>query len=249
MCTLSWIPTGSGYVLMFNRDEQRSRQSALPPALRQRNKVTFLAPTDADHGGTWLLVNAHGLSVCLLNHYPEIPPPQPGQTTVSRGNVVLACADSANVAEVMERGRSMCQDTYRPFQLVAIDATGGAELTWNGRSCASSALDTEGTMLTSSFYQPDATVRARRDAFARIVGTIGTATVDRLEAFHRYRGDGPATAVRMSRPDACTHSIARIVMSGRDGCARFYYEPQPEITPAGPPVDIRLALCSQQACT
>ena len=248
MCTLTWRPTGSGYVLLFNRDEQRSRKPALPPTHRQRNGVSFLAPTDADHGGTWLLVNAHGLSVCLLNHYPAIPPPQREQT-VSRGHLVLGCADSTSVNEVMERGRSMHLAAYPPFQLVAIDAAGGAELTWDGRSCTTSALGADGAMLTSSSFHPDAIPHARRVMFSRIVGDIGTATADRLEVFHRHCGDDPAAAVRMSRPDACTHSIARIVLSEREGTANFYYEPQSEIAPVGPPLNINLPLCSQRACS
>jgi hypothetical protein len=235
-------------VLLFNRDEQRSRKPALPPIRRQRNGVSFLVPTDADHGGTWMMVNTHGLSVCLLNHYPAIPPPRVEQT-VSRGTLVLICADSTNAAEVMERGRSMDLAAYQPFQLVAVDATGGASLTWDGRSCTTSKLDAEGAMLSSSSFHPDTIVRARRVMFSRIVGPVGAATADRLEAFHRHRGDDPAAAVRMSRPDACTHSIARIVVSEREGTASFYYEPQSEITPAGPPLDICLPLRSPQACS
>jgi hypothetical protein len=235
-------------VLLFNRDEQRSRKPALLPTRRQRNGVGFLAPTDADHGGTWLMVNAHGLSVCLLNHYPEMPPARL-EHAVSRGKLVLKCSDCMHAIEVVERVRLMNLAVYQPFQLVAVDASGGVVLTWDGCSCTTSLLGTEGAMISSSSFDPDAVVRARRGMFRRIVGPAGTATIERLEAFHRHRGDNPVTAVRMSRPDACTHSIARIVVSEREGTANFYYEPQSEITPAGPPLDICLPLRSPQACS
>lgn len=178
----------------------------MPPTRRQRNSVGFMAPTDAEHGGTWLLVNAHGLSVCLLNHYPAAPPLRL-EKTVSRGNLVLTCADSTNVAEAVERGRSMHLAAYPPFQLVAIDATGGAELTWDGRSCTTSALGAESAMLTSSSFHPDVVVRARRVMFSRIVGAIGTATAARLEALQR--STAPA-----SRPDHSGTIGAMLVACG-----------------------------------
>ncbi|MDT8321298.1 MAG: NRDE family protein [Xanthomonadales bacterium] len=69
MCTLSWKPQAGGYVLRFNRDERRERSPAAPPAALQRGGMRFLAPRDGAAGGSWLLVNAAGLSIGLLNHY------------------------------------------------------------------------------------------------------------------------------------------------------------------------------------
>ncbi len=69
MCTVSWRAARDGYDLFFNRDELHTRAPELPPALSERDGVRFLAPRDGDHGGTWLAVNEHGLTVCLLNDY------------------------------------------------------------------------------------------------------------------------------------------------------------------------------------
>jgi len=197
-----------------------------------------------------MLVNAHGLSLCLLNHYPATPPPAI-EKTESRGNLVLDFADCATVAEVMKRGTSVPLTAYQPFQLVAMDMTGGAKLTWNGRSRETSTLDAKGVMLSSSSYRPAATVRTRRETFQRIIGDMHMATTDQQDALHRQRDDDPATSIRMSRPDACTHSIARIVLSekkpGQKALAHFYYEAQPEMTAAGPPVDISLELVTPRA--
>ncbi|MCV6603730.1 MAG: NRDE family protein, partial [Porticoccaceae bacterium] len=70
MCTLSWIQHQDSYSLVFNRDELNSRQRALPPALKTAlDGSRYLSPTDTDAGGSWLQVNEHGLTACLLNYY------------------------------------------------------------------------------------------------------------------------------------------------------------------------------------
>jgi hypothetical protein len=71
MCTVSWIHQGSGYQLLCNRDEKRTRRPASAPQLLTRNNVRFVAPIDGDSGGTWVAVNEFGLSLVLLNRAPS----------------------------------------------------------------------------------------------------------------------------------------------------------------------------------
>ena len=239
MCTLSWKPTAEGYLLYFNRDEQRTRPHALPPAAHRHNGVDFIAPIDAAHGGTWLLVNAHGLSIGLLNHYPATPM-SPTKGCASRGLLPLACADCASAAEAVGRCAGLPLTDYPPFHFVAIDRRVAAMLTWDGHAPQIDWLDPAGAMLTTSSFQPDLIVRARRTVFTLQVGDMADATPAQLEAFHRHRGNDPAASVRMARIDACTHSISRIVVSRER--ARFSNEPQPELPPAGPGITLDLPL-------
>jgi len=240
MCTLSWKPTAEGYLLYFNRDEQRTRPVALPPALHRHNGIDFLAPTDPAHDGTWLLANAHGLSIGLLNHYPATPVQAAG-AHASRGLLPLACADCGSAAEAVGRCTGLPLAGYPPFHFVAIDARAAAVLTWDGRTPHVGWLDPAGAMLTTSSFRSDAVARARHESFVRLAGTLADATPAQLDAFHRHRGDDPAAGVRMARPDACTHSISRIAVS-RERVA-FRYEPQPELPPAGPCITLDLPLC------
>ena len=71
MCTVTWIRPleAEGYDLLFNRDESLTRGPELGPEPSRQGGTTFLAPRDSDQGGTWLAVNDHGLTVCLLNGY------------------------------------------------------------------------------------------------------------------------------------------------------------------------------------
>lgn len=244
MCTLSWKPVARGYLLYFNRDEQRTRSAALPPALRRYNGVDFLAPVDATHGGTWLLVNAHGLSLALLNHYPGTPVQTAG-IQASRGLLPLACADCASAADAVGRCTGLPLTHYPPFHFVAIDMRAAAVLTWDGHTPRVDWLDPAGAMLTTSSFRSDAISHARHAAFTRLTGAIAHASPAQLEAFHRHRGDDPTAGVRMARPDACTHSISRIVVA--QDSARFRYEPQPELPPAGPRIELDLRLCVPEA--
>src|SRR5690242_15248032 len=67
MCTVSWLYDGDGYQLLCNRDERRSRSRATGPRVHQRNGVRYVAPLDGNFGGTWILTNELGVSLCLLN--------------------------------------------------------------------------------------------------------------------------------------------------------------------------------------
>src|SRR3954471_23954622 len=70
MCTVSWIHDNGGYQLFCNRDEKLSRSPALPPKIRQREGVRYVAPADGDFGGAWIGTNQFGISICLLNGTP-----------------------------------------------------------------------------------------------------------------------------------------------------------------------------------
>lgn len=67
MCTVSWLHKAKGYVLLCNRDERHTRKPALGPRISERNGISFIAPVDGDHGGSWIGVNQFGLTLCLLN--------------------------------------------------------------------------------------------------------------------------------------------------------------------------------------
>ncbi|NUO80759.1 NRDE family protein [candidate division KSB1 bacterium] len=71
MCTVTWLQRHEGYEVFCNRDELKTRKPALPPRLAECNGVRYLAPIDNDGGGSWLGVNEFGVSLCLVNHYPN----------------------------------------------------------------------------------------------------------------------------------------------------------------------------------
>lgn len=214
MCTLSWARVEEGYELFFNRDERRTRGPELAPALFERGGVRCCAPRDADHGGTWIVANARGTTVCLLNGYTHEQAVE-GERE-SRGLLVLELADAADAREVKARFSRALAERFRPFVLVALDPDESAlAVEWDGRElsidpCADARLP----LISSSFAEP--AVRERRNAsYHERVGAAPDPLA--LRAFHASHDGGPsAYSVCMHREEAETRSCTRVrVTSGR----------------------------------
>lgn len=138
MCTVSIIPLKHpdnpeqivGLRLVTNRDEQRTRSAALPPAWYDLEPSPFRAvhPMDADAGGTWVAATTSGLVLCLLNAnprpYPALPP---AQEIISRGMIIPALMGSRDAASAARGVSSLELDRYAPFTLLAADLGEQAE--------------------------------------------------------------------------------------------------------------------------
>jgi len=103
MCTVTWwgAPQRDAYEIFFNRDERR-KSTVGPSAPHQCRGVAYLAPKEATQGGTWLLVNAYGVTLALVNHYPRRTMPV-SSPPFSRGRLVCGLGDVTSVAAVKTR--------------------------------------------------------------------------------------------------------------------------------------------------
>lgn len=209
MCTVSILQAGgraTGYDLWFNRDERLTRAPETPPVAGvAADRVRFVAPGDGGRGGTWLMVNERGLTVCLLNDYESAGA---GAGELSRGHLPLVCAGCGDAAEAVATARAWAeaQGAVRlgAFFLVAADERGGTRgLGWDGHGWTERDRV---EFATSSSCRP-AEVRRVREAAHAAVEREGR-TAERLAGLH-WAHD-PATgaeSVRMRRPDACTRSV------------------------------------------
>lgn len=213
MCTVTWWRAADGYELYFNRDELKSRLPGLPPEELELGAVRYLSPRDADAGGTWLLVNEYGLSVCLINQYP-LRRPVPRGPLVSRGCLVRRMADCRSVDEIKNRLRGQDLFAYRPFQMIAVSPDGAdAACAWDGHRLAETDNPHASMPFTSSSYLTEQTVRHRRERFASIVAERGDMSPADLLAFHReHHVDVGAFSVFMQRDDAETVSLTQVVV-------------------------------------
>jgi hypothetical protein len=229
MCTLTWIHGRDGYRILFNRDELRQRGRGLPPTLKRRGTIEYIAPTDADAGGTWIAANAFGLTVCLLNH--EAPPEAPSEARPadaqaarsprtpprsplrSRGWIVDALADSLSLEQVRTRLQRMDPSTFRPFRLAAFDAHGNAlQAISDGEELTVDELGELDMPLCSSSLDPARATAHRRVLFAALRAS-GPLDPEVLRAFHRSHEPKPsAWTPCMHRADAETVSHAEIAV-------------------------------------
>jgi hypothetical protein len=229
VCTLSWLDTSDGYQLFFNRDERRERGPEVPAALRRRGRTRFVAPLDGDFGGTWIAVNEHGLSVCLLNGFPAhgAATGDPRREYTSRGSLPLSLIELDCCTDISRNLLDRDLAPFRPFVLVAF-APGGAGLTarWSGAGLdIEDQRPAEQPLVSSSFYTEQ--VRASRVAvFRELVSWAAHAdpAAGHL-AFHASHlpERGPHSPC-MHRPDASTVSFSRIEVRDRE--VAFHYTPR-----------------------
>jgi hypothetical protein len=216
MCTATWLMTGDGYELFCNRDERRTRLPALPPTLQQRDGITFIAPRDANAGGSWIGVNESGLSLCLLNFYPH----RAGSPTspVSRGVLLTSLLDARSQTEVERRLRATPLAQFKAFMLLVLEPGKPVVAhTWDGAGLHSES-DAQVPVTTSSF-DTEHVIEHRREMFARVQGA----------AYHLSRdAGGDAYSVCMSRDDAQTVSFSHVVVTS--GRIEFRYSPRDPVS-------------------
>ena len=247
MCTLSWTATRSGYELLFNRDERRTRGPEEGPRKVQRSGVHFLAPRDTDAGGSWIAVNELGATVCLLNGYIERRGPASPRPR-SRGQLVVELASAASPAQVEDRLRASNLAPFEPFVLCAFQQVrenvvaegelSGRAIEWDGLDLVARSLEADDRPICSSGHDA-ALARARRGAEWERMRAAGPMTPERLIEFHRSHLDaaGPASPC-MHRADAETRSLIRVQVSPSE-VLMSHAPGAPCTTPLGPP--LRLA--------
>ncbi|MEM8962702.1 MAG: NRDE family protein [Acidobacteriota bacterium] len=208
MCTVSWLATDAGgYELFFNRDEQHTRQRAAAPSVHEQDGVRFLAPIDTDAGGTWLLVNEHGVTMCLLNRYPPAAPQPVDQR--SRGLLLLELASAPRAAEVFARLSAVELRRYRPFTLLALDRSEPAQRAWwDGRRLSVSPSPSPVPLFSSS-KRADEVAASRQALWRDTVLAAGGPDRARQLAYHRSREpERGALSPCMHRDDAATVSFS-----------------------------------------
>jgi hypothetical protein len=207
MCTASWLTRPGGYELFFNRDERRSRARGLPPRESALRGVRYLAPIDLACGGSWMAANELGVTLCLLNRYPD--PHAPDAPTSSRGLIVLGMADTTGAADVGRRLADANLIAFRPFTLLVAEP--GREMTaytFDGRTCERLALGAE-AFATSSSRDDLAAGESRRALWRALSGGLREAALH--ERFHAsHWPSASALSVCMHREDAETESFCRV---------------------------------------
>lgn len=118
MCSVTWFLSDTGYQVFFNRDEQKSRALALPPAIYDRQGVSVMMPLDPQGQGSWISLNQFGLSLCLLNNYQGRVP---DGTLISRGVLLKSLAGSSSIEQITLAFEKLALSRFAPFTLLAFD--------------------------------------------------------------------------------------------------------------------------------
>jgi hypothetical protein len=221
MCTVSVIPWGAaGIRVVFNRDEQRHRPRAMPPAERIEGGRQALYPVDPAGGGTWIGANDVGLVLALLNVNPPVPPAGPLRAAAgrrSRGAIIPPLLRLPSVDAVLQEAMRIEAANYAPFRLLIGSRFGFIGLVADGagpRPC-DAVLPARAAMFTSSGLGDAVVDPPRRQLFDDMLGE-GRHSADRQDAYHRHRWPSrDHLSVCMARPDARTVSRTVIELSAQ----------------------------------
>ncbi len=221
MCTLSWLPDASGYRVLFNRDERRTRRPGRGPTRQRIAGVRVLTPIDRDFGGTWIGVNQFGVTAAILNRYHDALIERT-PATVSRGLLLQSLLDARSARALVARVEALSLHPYLPFTIAAFDRAAVVRLVdWNGRRLVPSRVTTPGLVRTSSGFDQRAAERSRGARFDEAAET-GPITAATLRGLHRdHQPARGALSICMHRPDARTRSLTEIRVARTTASVRY----------------------------
>jgi hypothetical protein len=230
MCTITFWPRTSGYCVGMNRDEQRTRVTALPPQRRETPAGAILCPHEPS-GGTWVSTNTHGITLGLVNNYSV--PRVPIGTPVSRGKVVETLAPCRSRAEAEDLLRTLSLAEMAPFRLVGF-FPGNQEI-WEWR-WDTQRLDelrcrwSPNQWISSSVNEPKAQ-QSRTVVFRTRCGRADAGSIEWMRSLHGSHAPllGPFSTC-MHRQDAITVSYTEIEVDQARVAMRYH---------PGPPCELR----------
>lgn len=157
MCTVTYFPLKSGFVLTHNRDEAPSR--SIPSVVRGKSNRgdTLLFPLDSLAGGTWICSAGSGRTACLMNgafvRHERRPPYRR-----SRGLLLLDFFDWATPDDFFQQYDF---EGIEPFTLLFFEAKRLLEFRWDGhekhlKSCSPQEAH---FWCSATLYPPDMQMR------------------------------------------------------------------------------------------
>jgi hypothetical protein len=224
MCTVSWLNGPGGYEVFFNRDERPSRP-ARGPQLLHAEGIAYLAPHDVEAGGTWIAVNALGITVSMTNQYPQPAPPVPEERT-SRGLLLASLVGAQSLRQIQARIQDLALERYEPFAIAAFEPQAPAAThSWNGADLVTEYITDPGFVLTSSGAIPPGLTEIRRAIFREAVTRDGL-NPETLESVHRsHVPERGILSVCMHRDVAQSVSYSHIAVGPEE--ITFRYAPGP----------------------
>lgn len=221
MCTVSWWRNGDDYGVLFNRDESRRRLEAEPPATRHLGPCAYISPIDRDAGGTWIWVNQHGVTSCILNNYPRLE--SSVSNPVSRGLLLKSLADLDSAEKIRRELAAAELPLYRAFFILAFDKHSLEQISWDGEMLLNLRNDEVSCPLTTSGFRPEEVISYRRELFGRRFGRSPNPCHKDLAAYQsEYDPRMPAHSVLMARDDARTVSQSHVHVTGNSVMFSYY---------------------------
>ena len=133
MCTLSFIPSNDEFLAAMNRDELRTRPTALPPRTFDLDGTEAIFPRERG-GGTWIACNDAGNLMALLNWHTAgrengVEDPR------TRGSIIPALISGRSPLEVAYRLTCLDLKPVLPFRLICVFRAEAQVREWKWDGC------------------------------------------------------------------------------------------------------------------
>ena len=225
MCTVSFIPTDSGYLLAMNRDESISRVRAVEPRVFDYEDGWLLRPSEPS-GGTWISLNSSGLSLALLNWYAASR--RVSDCPVSRGDLVSRLGVEQNSERIAAAISKADHSSTNPFRLICFDSVARTadEWRWNLESLERVRFGWEKHQWASSGFDEVRAQRERKLVFERKASEPDAGSVAWLRSLHAsHEPERGAFSHCVHREDARTVSFTEISVEGQRACMSYHDGP------------------------
>lgn len=203
------MPTPVGFLVAMNRDEKRSRVTALPPERFPIDRRQVLYPREPG-GGTWLAINDAALCLALINWHRI--PKEPKGKIESRGRVIPQLIGAANSHEVKDKLHELPLLALRPFRLILVGRNDRrlTEWRWDTETLTRLAFEWRTRHWFSSGYDETGAERSRTGV-CHLWSVRDRRQLRKLHASHLPER-GPFS-ICMHRSDAVTVSFSEISVS------------------------------------
>lgn len=220
MCTVTYLPTASGFVLTHNRDEAPSR-SPHHISKEKIGKDIVLFPRDTKAGGAWIATTKSGKTACLLNgafikHRHEPPYRR------SRGLMLLdflECETSRSFFRQYEF------EGIEPFTFLLFENETVTELRWDGAQKHLKNLSPQEPHFwcSATLYPPEMQAR-REQVFRTWLGRPLHRLPTAVCRLHRTGSVGdPENDFVMNRSGkVCTVSITQVIEKNNIAQMRYF---------------------------
>ncbi len=225
MCTVTFIPSSTGFYLTSSRDEKASRKTILPHTYNI-DGIDLIFPKDELAGGTWIASDTNGRTACLLNgafvnhqkqkHYKK-----------SRGLILLESFKNKNAIVFSDQTDLV---NVEPFTLLMLDYSLGQltsfyELKWDGEKKYLIKLNHHMNQIWSSatLYKPEI-VKARKELFYEWVNKHQDLADKLIHNFHKQKhGLNESDDILMKgKDDLMTLSISQVYLKNREAFFNYF---------------------------
>jgi len=213
MCSVCWEwnpkdqpDKDSRLLVIFNRDEQRSRAIAKPPELVSLG------------GGTWISGNEHGVVIALLNLYSVTP--DPDKIYASRGQLVKALSNKSNPDQISAKLSDLTEtENYPAFSLIIWDTRALSHRLFQWDESNLTELSQKDNFYTSSSWNTEEVQQFRRNSYQELALTKAMS----LETFmHHVPASREKWSVFMEREATQTVSSTSIKVTNKTLSMNYY---------------------------